>query len=51
MEIFTLLLANIRRKKGSFVSIMILMVIISLSLTAFLSIKESCFSSIDNALT
>ena len=50
MEILTILRANIRRKKGSFISIIILMIIISMTMTAFLSIKESCKSSIANAL-
>lgn len=50
MEIFTLLKANIRHKKGSFVSIIILMLIISMSFTAVFSIKENCSNSIQNAL-
>ncbi len=50
MEILTLLKANIRHKKGSFVSIIILMIIISMSFTAILSIKNNCTNSIDNAL-
>ena len=49
MEILTLLKANIRHKKGSFVSIMILMLIISMSFTAIFSIKDNCVSSIENA--
>ena len=50
MEILTLLKANIRHKKGSFVSIIILMIIISMSFTGILSIKDNCSSSIKNAL-
>lgn len=50
MEILTLLKANIRHKKGSFVSIIILMIIISMSFTAILSVKDNCTNSIENAL-
>lgn len=50
MEILTLLKANIRHKKGSFVSIILLMIIISMSLTTVLSVKDSCKTSIENAL-
>lgn len=50
MEILTLLKANIRHKKGSFVSIIILMIIISMSFTAILSVKDNCKNSIENAL-
>ena len=50
MEIFTLLSANIRRKKGSFTSIILLMLIISMALTAFLSISKSTRASIENAM-
>ena len=49
MEILTLLKANIRRKKGSFVSVILLTLIISISVTTILSIKESAFSGIENA--
>lgn len=49
MEILTLLRANIRHKRGSFVSIIILMVIISMSFTAIFSLKDNCISSIENA--
>ena len=49
MEIFTLLKANIRHRKGSFVSIIILMMIISMSFTAIFSIKDNCVNSIDKA--
>lgn len=50
MEILTLLKANIRHRKGSFVSIIILMLIISMSFTAIISIKDNCVDSIENAL-
>lgn len=50
MEIFTLLKSNIRHKKGSFISICILMTIISVSFTAFLSIRDNCEESIEKAL-
>lgn len=50
MEILTVLKANIRRKKGSFIGIIVLMLIISMALTAFLSIKQNCTESIKNAL-
>lgn len=50
MEILTLLKANIRHKKGSFVSIVILMIIISMSFTAIFSIKDNCVNSIETAL-
>lgn len=50
MEILTLLRANIRHKKGSFISIIILMIIISMSFTAILSVKDNCKNSIENAL-
>ncbi len=45
MEIFTLLKANIRGKKGSFISIVFLMMIISMSLAIVLSVKENCRNS------
>ena len=50
MEILTLLSANIRRKRGSFTGIILLMLIIASALTAFLSIGKSCRASIVNAL-
>lgn len=50
MEIITILKANIRHKKGSFISIILMMTIISLALTSFLSIRESCKTSINEAL-
>ena len=50
MEVLTLLKANIRHKKGSFVSIIILMLIISLTFTAIISIKNNCENGIEDAL-
>ncbi len=49
MEILTLLKANIRHKKGAFFSIMILMMIIAMSLTAILSIIDNSLESIKQA--
>lgn len=46
MEILTLLKANIRRKKGSFVSVILLTLIIAMSVTTILSIRESAFNGI-----
>lgn len=50
MELLLLLKAGIRYKKGSFIGIIILMMIISLSMTVFLSIKNNCLVSITKAL-
>ena len=50
MEILTLLKANIRHKKGSFFSIILLMILISMSFTAIVSIQDNCKNSIENAL-
>ncbi len=49
MEILTLIKANIRRKKGSFVSVILLTLIITMSLITILSIKESAFKGVNNA--
>ncbi|MDE5992572.1 MAG: ABC transporter permease, partial [Oscillospiraceae bacterium] len=49
MEILTLLKANIRRKKGSFVSVILLTLIIAMSVTIILSIKESTLKGVNNA--
>ena len=46
MDILTLLKANIRRRKGSFISIAILMFIIAMALTLILSVSKSCKSSL-----
>lgn len=50
MEILTLLKANVRHKKGSFISIILLMIIITMSITMVLSVKDNCKTSIENAL-
>ena len=50
MEILTLLKANIRHKKGSFISIIILMIIVSMSFTSVISIQDNCSSCINDAL-
>ncbi len=49
MEILTLLKANIRHKKSAFISIVLLMIIISMSLTAILSVRNSSVESVENA--
>lgn len=49
MEILTLLKANIRRKKGSFVSVILLTLIIAMSVTIILSIKESTLNGVSKA--
>lgn len=47
MEIITLVRANIRHKKGSFTSILILMMIISAALLSILSIQNDIYHSIE----
>lgn len=49
MEILTLLKANIRRKKGSFVSVILLTLIIATSVTTILSIDESTYDGVEYA--
>lgn len=49
MEILTLLKANIRHKKGSFVSIILLMTVISMALTSILSVQDNIYDSITEA--
>ena len=46
MEILTLLKANIRHKKGSFVSVVLLTLIIATSVTTILGIKDSAFQGV-----
>lgn len=46
MEILTLLKANIRHKKGSFMSVVLLTLIIAMSVTMILGIKESAFRGV-----
>ncbi|WP_024861126.1 ABC transporter permease [Ruminococcus flavefaciens] len=47
MDILTLLKANIRRRKGTFISIVVLMFIISMALTLILSVSKSCDASLN----
>ncbi len=49
MEIITLVKANIKHKKGSFISIVLLLAIISLSVTFILSMKNNCDKSLEAA--
>ena len=49
MDIITLVLANIRHKKGTFAGIMIFMLIISLSITSIVSLKRNFAASIEAA--
>ena len=42
MDLLTLIRANIRRKKGTFISIVVLMFISSMSMLLILSVKKSC---------
>lgn len=49
MEILTLLRANIRKKKGTFVSIMILMAIISTVTTAIFSVQDNYNKALSDA--
>ena len=46
MEILTLLKANIHHKKGSFISIVVLMVIVSMALASVLGVRKNCLDSI-----
>ncbi len=50
MGIFTLLKANIRYKKKSFISVVILMIIISTSITSVLNIKSNYIEGIESEL-
>lgn len=49
MEILTLLRANIRHKKGSFLSVILLTLLIAMSVTMVLSIQESTKKGVDNS--
>ncbi len=49
MEMITLLKANIRHKKGSFVSVILLTMIVAMSVTIVLSIKESSVQGVLNS--
>ena len=50
MEILTLLKANIRRKKGTFISIMVLTIIIVTCMTAIISVRDNYGNALDEAL-
>lgn len=50
MEILTLLKANIRRKKGTFISIMLLTTIIVTIITVVFSVRDNYDNALDNAL-
>lgn len=50
MEIITILKANIRRQKSSFLSIFFLMMIVSLSMTAVLTVSINSHKSDEEAL-
>ncbi len=49
MEILTILKANIRRKKGSFAGILVLMAMISLALTSILGVWDNIYDGLENA--
>lgn len=49
MEILTMLKANIRHKKGSFISIIILMLIITMAMAAILSVQDNIRDGIQDA--
>ena len=50
MEILTLLKANIKKKKGTFISIAFLMVIISAVMTSLISVKDNYQNAVKTAL-
>lgn len=50
MEILTILKANIKHKKGAFKSVIILMFIITVAMTAIISSNDLTYSSLDQAL-
>lgn len=50
MEIFTLLKSNFKHKKGSCISVMILMTIISLALSTIVSVNKNISSRYDEAI-
>lgn len=51
MEILTLLRANIRHKKGSFISVILLMMIITLSFSVTVSNNDNVSDGINRAHT
>lgn len=50
MDILILLKANIRKKKGTFISLVLLMVIIVTSMTAIFSVRDNFSSAFEHAL-
>ncbi|MDE7156668.1 MAG: FtsX-like permease family protein [Lachnospiraceae bacterium] len=50
MEIFILLKANIRKKKSTFISIMLLTAIIAAAMTAIFSVRDNCNAAMKDAL-
>lgn len=50
MEILTLLKANIKKKKGTFISVAFLMVIISAVMVSLISVKDNCQNAVKTAL-
>lgn len=50
MEIVTILRANIRHKKGAFIGIFLLMILVSMTITAILSVDDSCNASMEDEL-
>ncbi|MBR4819474.1 MAG: hypothetical protein IKZ74_05425, partial [Clostridiales bacterium] len=49
MDILTLLRANIKRKKGTFLGIVFLMILVSMFLTTVFSVRKNVTKSIDDA--
>lgn len=50
MEIFILLKANIRKKKSTFISLMLLTAIIAAAMTAIFSVRDNCNAAMKDAL-
>ena len=50
MKFLTLIKANIKRQKGSFIGILIMMLIISVSISSILSVNINSYARIDEAL-
>lgn len=50
MDILTLLKANIRHKKGSFISIILLMIVVTMSLSSIISVKDNATSASSDIL-
>lgn len=51
MAVFTLLKTGLRRKKGSFIGVIILMLIISMSIVSVLSINENSRKSVEESIS